>query len=105
MDPEVLIRLPSQVSQDSCEVCDASLVMVDFNKARTPLPEGDTQHTGCVFCDPLFQDAVELKHASMRRTAHRGGGARRGGRGRGRGRRPNPKKPKDKMAALAAYFV
>uniref|UniRef100_A0A8C7Z3V8 DNA topoisomerase n=1 Tax=Oryzias sinensis TaxID=183150 RepID=A0A8C7Z3V8_9TELE len=94
-----------QVSQDSCEVCDASLVMVDFNKARTPLPEGDTQHTGCVFCDPLFQDAVELKHASMRRTAHRGGGARRGGRGRGRGRRPNPKKPKDKMAALAAYFV
>uniref|UniRef100_A0A8C5EUX9 DNA topoisomerase n=1 Tax=Gouania willdenowi TaxID=441366 RepID=A0A8C5EUX9_GOUWI len=91
-----------QVSQESCESCDAALMLVDFNKTRCPLPAGETQHTGCVFCDPLFQDLVELKHATMRR---RGGGARRGGRGRGRGRRGNPRKPKDKMAALAAYFV
>uniref|UniRef100_A0A3Q0REG7 DNA topoisomerase n=1 Tax=Amphilophus citrinellus TaxID=61819 RepID=A0A3Q0REG7_AMPCI len=94
-----------QVAQESCDVCDASLVAVDFNKTRTPLPAGETQHTGCVFCDPVFQDLVELKHATMRHSMHRGGGARRGGRGRGRGRRGNPKKPKDKMAALAAYFV
>uniref|UniRef100_A0A4W4F4F1 DNA topoisomerase n=1 Tax=Electrophorus electricus TaxID=8005 RepID=A0A4W4F4F1_ELEEL len=99
-----------QVSQDSCESCDASLVMVDFHKAHSPLLDGETQHTGCVFCDAVFQDLVELKHATMRHPMHtnRGGGARRG-RGRGRGRRPggrgNPKKPKDKMAALAAYFV
>ncbi|TRY93578.1 hypothetical protein DNTS_005181 [Danionella cerebrum] len=97
-----------QVSQDSCDSCDASLVVVDFNKTRSPLPEGETQHTGCVFCDPVFQDLVELKHATMRHPMHRPGGARRG-RGRGRGRRPmgrgNLKKPKDKMAALAAYFV
>lgn len=90
-----------QVALESCDACDASLVAVDFNKTRTPLPDGETQHTGCVFCDPVFQDLVELKHATMR---YRGGGARRG-RGRGRGRRGNPKKPKDKMAALAAYFV
>ncbi|XP_016146156.1 DNA topoisomerase 3-beta-1 [Sinocyclocheilus grahami] len=97
-----------QVSQDSCDSCEASLVIVDFNKTRSPLPDGETQHTGCVFCDPVFQDLVELKHATMRHPMHRAGGARRG-RGRGRGRRPvgrgNPKKPKDKMAALAAYFV
>ncbi|XP_035514774.1 LOW QUALITY PROTEIN: DNA topoisomerase 3-beta-1 [Morone saxatilis] len=92
-----------QVAQESCDACDASLVAVDFNKTRTPLPAGETQHTGCVFCDSIFQDLVELKHATMRHG--RGGGARRGGRGRGRGRRGNPKKPKDKMAALAAYFV
>lgn len=92
-----------QVAQESCDACDASLVAVDFNKTRTPLPAGDTQHTGCVFCDLIFQDLVELKHATMRHG--RGGGARRGGLGRGRGRRGNPKKPKDKMAALAAYFV
>ncbi|KAK9523229.1 hypothetical protein VZT92_019634 [Zoarces viviparus] len=91
-----------KVAQESCDACDASQVAVDFNKTRTPLPDGETQHTGCVFCDPVFQDLVELKHATMR---YRGGGARRGGRGRGRGRRGNPKKPKDKMAALAAYFV
>uniref|UniRef100_A0A673NN44 DNA topoisomerase n=1 Tax=Sinocyclocheilus rhinocerous TaxID=307959 RepID=A0A673NN44_9TELE len=95
-----------QVSQDSCDSCEASLVIVDFNKTRSPLPDGETQHTGCVFCDPVFQDLVELKHATMRHPMHRAGGARRG-RGKGRGRRPmgNPKKPKDKMAALAAYFV
>uniref|UniRef100_A0AAQ4RS33 DNA topoisomerase n=1 Tax=Gasterosteus aculeatus aculeatus TaxID=481459 RepID=A0AAQ4RS33_GASAC len=91
-----------QVAQESCDACEASLVAVDFNKTRTPLPAGETQHTGCVFCDPVFQDLVELKHATMR---YRGGGARRGGRGRGRGRRGNLRKPKDKMAALAAYFV
>lgn len=78
---------------------------MDFNKTRTPLPASETQHTGCVFCDPVFQDLVELKHATMRHSMYRGGGGRRGGRGRGRGRRGNAKKPKDKMAALAAYFV
>uniref|UniRef100_A0A671PTG0 DNA topoisomerase n=1 Tax=Sinocyclocheilus anshuiensis TaxID=1608454 RepID=A0A671PTG0_9TELE len=95
-----------QVSQDSCDSCEASLVIVEFNKTCSPLPDGETQHTGCVFCDPAFQDLVELKHATMRHPMHRAGGARRG-RGKGRGRRPmgNPKKPKDKMAALAAYFV
>ncbi|XP_077457856.1 DNA topoisomerase 3-beta-1 isoform X2 [Stigmatopora argus] len=93
-----------QVAQENCEACDAPLVTVDFNKARTPLPDGETQHTGCVFCDSLFQDLVELKHAAMRHPMHRGGGARRG-RGRGRGRRGPPKRPKDKMAELAAYFV
>ncbi|KAM6954134.1 DNA topoisomerase 3-beta-1 [Aplochiton taeniatus] len=93
-----------QVSLESCDLCEASLVAVDFNKTRSPLPDGETQHTGCVFCDPVFQDLVELKHAAMKHPSmHRGG--RRGGRGRGRGRRGNPKKPKDKMAALAAYFV
>ncbi|CAB1319263.1 unnamed protein product, partial [Coregonus sp. 'balchen'] len=92
------------VAQESCEACEASLVAVDFNKTRSPLPDGETQHSGCVFCDPVFQDLVELKHATMRHPSMtRGGGARRGGRGRGRGRRE--KKPKDKMAALAAYFV
>nr|XP_015221342.1 PREDICTED: DNA topoisomerase 3-beta-1 [Lepisosteus oculatus] len=97
-----------RVSPDSCEACEASLLVVDFNKARSPLPGDETQHTGCAFCDPVFQDLVELKHATMRHPMHRAGGARRQG-GRGRGRRPggrgNPKKPKDKMAALAAYFV
>lgn len=91
-----------QIAHESCDTCDASLVAVDFNKTRSQLDAGETQHTGCVFCDPIFQDAVELKHAAMRYP--RGVGGRRG-RGRGRGRRIYPKKPKDKMAALAAYFV
>ncbi|XP_061881674.1 DNA topoisomerase 3-beta-1 [Entelurus aequoreus] len=93
-----------QVAEDVCNACDASLVMVDFSKACNPLPSDETQHTGCIFCDPIFQDLVEIKHATMRHPMHRGKGARRG-RGRGRGRRGPPRKPKDKMDELAAYFV
>ncbi|XP_073169832.1 DNA topoisomerase 3-beta-1 isoform X4 [Lepidochelys kempii] len=98
-----------RVSPETCESCDAALVDVDFNKAKSPLPGDETQHSGCVFCDPVFQDLVELKHAATRHPMHRGGQGKRQGRGRGKGRRPggrpNPKRPKDKMAALAAYFV
>uniref|UniRef100_A0A8C5RXE3 DNA topoisomerase n=1 Tax=Laticauda laticaudata TaxID=8630 RepID=A0A8C5RXE3_LATLA len=99
-----------RVSAETCDACDAALMDVDFNKAKSPLPGGETQHTGCVFCDPVFQDLVELKHAAMKHPMHRGGQGKRQGRGRGGkgrrlgGRQP-PKKPKDKMAALAAYFV
>ncbi|XP_061784948.1 DNA topoisomerase 3-beta-1 isoform X2 [Nerophis lumbriciformis] len=93
-----------QVAEDICNACDASMVMVDFSKTCNPLPADETQHTGCIFCDPIFQDLVEIKHATMRHPMHRGKGARRG-RGRGRGRRGPPRKPKDKMDELAAYFV
>ncbi|XP_032561503.1 DNA topoisomerase 3-beta-1 isoform X2 [Chiroxiphia lanceolata] len=98
-----------RVSPETCDLCEAGLVDVDFNKAKSPLPGDETQHSGCVFCDPVFQDLVELKHAAMRHPMHRGGQGKRQGRGRGKSRRPggrvNPKKPRDKMAALAAYFV
>ena len=71
------------------------------------MEDGSTEHTGCVFCDPIFSSMVEMKYAQMRRGRGRGGG--RGGRGRGRGGRgrggKGRGKPKDKMAQLAAYFV
>ncbi|ELW72593.1 DNA topoisomerase 3-beta-1 [Tupaia chinensis] len=98
-----------RVSASTCSTCEAALLDVDFNKAKSPLPGDETQHTGCVFCDPVFQELVELKHAASCHPMHRGGPGRRQGRGRGRGRRPpgkpNPRRPKDKMSALAAYFV
>ncbi|XP_055466210.1 DNA topoisomerase 3-beta-1 isoform X3 [Psammomys obesus] len=98
-----------RVSPDTCNTCEAALLDVDFNKAKSPLPGNETQHTGCIFCDPVFQELVELKHAASCHPMHRGGPGRRQGRGRARGRRPpgkpNPRRPKDKMSALAAYFV
>ncbi|XP_016287993.2 DNA topoisomerase 3-beta-1 isoform X3 [Monodelphis domestica] len=98
-----------RVSTDTCEACEAALVDVDFNKAKSPLLGDETQHTGCIFCDPVFQELVELKHAASCHPMHRSGPGKRQGRGRARGRRPagrlNPRRPKDKMAALAAYFV
>jgi len=66
------------------------------------------EHTGCLFCDPVFVPLIEMKLARHVRPMHRAGGDRgrggrsgRGGRGRGRGRG----KPKDKMSQLASYFV
>nr|XP_048308371.1 DNA topoisomerase 3-beta-1 isoform X4 [Myodes glareolus] len=98
-----------RVSADTCNTCEAALLDVDFNKVKSPLPGNETQHTGCIFCDPVFQELVELKHAASCHPMHRGGPGRRQGRGRARGRRPpgkpNPRRPKDKMSALAAYFV
>ena len=73
---------------------------------KTPLAEGLTEHSGCIFCDNVFKSLIEMKHATMKRRGRgggRGGGrGSRGGRGRGRGR---GKIPKDKMSQLAAYFV
>ncbi|XP_076113744.1 DNA topoisomerase 3-beta-1-like [Mytilus galloprovincialis] len=94
------------VSEDICEDCGSHIVNVDFSKGKTPLEGDETEHSGCVFCDPVFKPLVEKHHARMKRrggasrTAGRGGRGR-GGRSRGRGRG----KPKDKMSQLAAYFV
>ena len=74
-------------------------------KDKSPLEDGNTQHTGCTFCDPIFKNLVEKHHAIMRhRSAGRGRGGPRG-RGRGRPRGRGRGKPKDKMSQLAAYFV
>lgn len=98
-----------RVSSETCGSCEAALLDVDFNKAKSPLLGDETQHVGCVFCDPVFQELVELRHAASCHPMHRGGPGRRQGRGRGRGRRPagkpSARRPKDKMSALAAYFV
>ena len=70
----------------------------------SPLPGGETERQGCLFCDTTLSSLVEVHHAvsqhPMYRRRGRGRG-RRGGRGKGRGRRA----PKDKMAQLDAYFV
>lgn len=81
-------------------------ILYVFLQGKTPLEGDETEHSGCVFCDPVFKPLVEKHHARMKRrggasrTAGRGGRGR-GGRSRGRGRG----KPKDKMSQLAAYFV
>lgn len=75
-------------------------------QGKSPLEDGNTEHTGCTFCDPILKKLVEKHHAVMRNRS--AGGRGRGGRGRGRGGRGRGRgrgKPKDKMAQLAAYFV
>jgi DNA topoisomerase-3 len=90
---------------DSCDECQSSILEVHF-KNKSPLPDNSTEHTGCIFCDPILRPLVEMKYAKHARPVNirRGGGPGRPGRGRGRGGR-GPPKPKDKMSQLAAYFV
>ncbi|KAK3783011.1 hypothetical protein RRG08_015351 [Elysia crispata] len=96
------------VKEDSCEDCAANLVDVSFKEGKSPLPEGMSEHQGCVFCDPIFKPLMEKHHAAALRRGgnrmNRGGGRGRGRGGKGRGGRGRGK-PKDKMAQLAAYFV
>lgn len=74
-------------------------------QGKNPLGGEDTEHVGCVYCDPVLRPLIE-KHHAMARRSNRGRGGGRGGRGgRGRGRGRGRGKPKDKMAQLAAYFV
>uniref|UniRef100_UPI00398F633D DNA topoisomerase 3-beta-1-like n=1 Tax=Pristiophorus japonicus TaxID=55135 RepID=UPI00398F633D len=61
-----------KVSSETCDMCEAAIVDVDFNKAKSPLPGEATQHSGCVFCDPVFQNLVELQYAKMKHPMHRG---------------------------------
>ena len=84
-------------------------IPLSLQPGKNPLPDGQEEHTGCCFCDPVFKPLME-KHHAINRLPQRGRGRGGGGRGRGGGGRGRPRgrgrgKPKDKMAQLAAYFV
>ena len=91
------------VSDDVCQACSAMQLSVEFHKDKTPLEGGKTSYAACMFCDDVLQGLVQWEHAVAKHPMHRrGGGGGRKGRG---GHRRKAAKPKDKMAALAAYFV
>lgn len=69
------------VSIDNCEACGAKVLDVIFNKDKTPLPGGATEHSGCIHCDPVLKPYVGLHYARMSKS-----GRGRSSRGRGRGR-------------------
>jgi len=54
-----------------CEACGATRLHVDFNKAKSPLTGGETEHVGCVFCDPVLTSLISLKHAVQRHPMYR----------------------------------
>ncbi|KAI8513789.1 DNA topoisomerase 3-beta-1, partial [Branchiostoma belcheri] len=53
-------------ASEDCEECGASIIDVDFNKAKSPLEGGETQHSGCIFCDPLLTPLIERHYAATR---------------------------------------
>lgn len=91
------------LADEGCEECGASLLNVDFHKTKSPLERNETQHTGCLFCDPVLVPLVKVDVAKGRKPMFRRGGG--GGKRRGRGGRRGRAKPKDKMAQLDAFFL
>lgn len=91
-------------TDQGCE-CGTTLLNVDFNRTKSPLPNDKTQHLGCLFCDPLLAPLVKMSHAASRHPMYRGGRGRGGRRGRGSRRGKGRGRPKDKMSQLASYFV
>lgn len=91
-------------TDQECE-CGTTLLNIDFNRTKSPLPGEKTQHVGCLFCDPLLAPLVKMSHAASKHPMYRGGRGRGGRRGRGRRRGKGRGRPKDKMSQLASYFL
>ncbi len=95
--PETIYKL--EISDDSCEKCETPLLDVDYHKEKTPLENGETGASACLFCDKHLKVSIENYLKEMNRKSDfsnfrnrrgggsRGGGGGGGGRGRGRGRR------------------
>lgn len=98
-----------------CEECQAQLVTVVYKADQTKFKDNAEEKTGCLYCCPDFVPLVEKHRAVTTRPVQISSAGRGGGRGRGSitigtggssnrgGSRGRP--PRDKMAALAAYFV
>ena len=74
-----------------CPECGVTTANFEFNKLRSPLPNGATTCVGCVVCDEFLNSITEVvagraKNLRMVRQERYKRGGMMGGRGRGRGR-------------------
>lgn len=96
--PDNIYKL--EMSEDTCESCETTLLEITYQKGKTPLENGETSCSACMFCDKSLKACIEtyLKDANKRidfkgrrnmshRNPHRKGGSRSGH----KKRRPNPK--------------
>ncbi len=93
-------NITPQVRKD-CSECGVKLMNFEFNKLKSPLPNGETSYSGCIVCDDFLNGLSDivagrsmniqvLRQLRQRRAAAGGRGKRgrgRGGRGRGRGKK------------------
>lgn len=56
------------IADTSCQDCQSAILDVVFNKNKSPLAGGETEHTGCLFCDAVLRPLVQMKHARYRRN-------------------------------------
>ncbi|VDK72336.1 unnamed protein product, partial [Anisakis simplex] len=80
-----------KVLERQCEACLAQWVQVDYKDDKCPLPDGESQFKGCIFCDESVQSLINMNHLFYERAdsnmigQQQGGGRRGGSRGGGRG--------------------
>lgn len=75
-----------------CPECGIHTTIFEFNKLKTPLPNGKTTHIGCIICDDFLNNLTEVKLGRsvnlqvIRQERHRRSNSGRGRSNRGRGR-------------------
>lgn len=100
----MLIRFRAEIHniipevRKECSECEERLITVEFNKLKSPLPDGQTTYTGCIVCDDFLSNLTEIvagrtinitvlrQMKARRMAAMKGRKGRKGGRGGGRGR-------------------
>lgn len=79
-----------EISEDNCETCDATLLNINYHKDKSPLENGETNCTSCLFCDKILKASIEtyLKTGNKRLPTSGFNRPRRGGHSRSGGPRP-----------------
>lgn len=87
----------SPCQRQNCAECGSRIAIFEFNKLRTPLPNGETKVKGCIVCNDLLNGLTEMITGRsiniklVRQMRYKRGAGGRGGRGRGRRKVGDPK--------------
>lgn len=95
--PDTIFKM--EISEDSCESCETTLLDINYNKNKTPLENGETETQACLYCDPMFKQIIDKYFESTNKKFNNGhfkrgfrpGGKRRVGGGGRKKRRTNGK--------------
>jgi len=93
-----------KVSPDFCEDCGAHLLDVTFNKNKSPLDGGETERTGCLACDELFNSlttSATSKGFFRRNPNSKGKGKGKKGKSKGKGGRSAEDEAEERGRKLA----
>lgn len=49
-----------EIMKDGCEICNSSIIRVNYSVKESPFPLSANQHTGCLHCDEVFHSIVDF---------------------------------------------
>mmetsp|Transcript_30608 Transcript_30608/g.54729 ORF Transcript_30608/g.54729 Transcript_30608/m.54729 type:complete len:860 (+) Transcript_30608:77-2656(+) len=92
-------------TSDLCDGCGSALLEVVFNKAKSPLADGEMERTACLVCDEVFNSLTVSKEGKgfFRRNPGKGKGKGKGKKGKGKGKvMTDEDKAEERGRAIAA---